>query len=244
MIRRLVRLIGGLGLLGAIAFVVWPASLGGAATFVVVRGESMEPTYHQGDLLYARSDGSYAPGDVAVYRIPKGSPGAGTLVVHRIKERLSDGAYLFQGDNKPSPDDVTPSRGGIVASPLVNLGSWPTRALILAPIVCTLIVGIAVAWAMWPAKEDDDGDDEEGENDEARESDDNDTVAAPEAAATVQRVRVLEGLVLPDLPTGPTRSELRRAPRGDPRRGGSGRPRARRSAARSGRGRVRSSAQT
>ena len=109
-VRRAVRSLGALAVLGAFAYIVWPIMLGGSATFVVVRGHSMEGTYHQGDLLYARDDQAFAPGDVAVYRVPKGKPGAGALVVHRILRQLPDGTYLFQGDNKKSPDDVTPSR--------------------------------------------------------------------------------------------------------------------------------------
>lgn len=151
-VRRALRSLGALAVLGAFAYIVWPIMLGGSATFVVVRGHSMEGTYHQGDLLYARNDRAFAPGDVAVYRIPKGKPGAGALVVHRILRQLPDGTYLFQGDNKKAPDDVTPSRKDIVATPMFDLGGWPTRGLILAPIVFTLVVGIAVTLALWPAK--------------------------------------------------------------------------------------------
>ena len=157
MTRRVVRsrwVRGGCSLifLGALTYAVWPVSLGGAANFVVVRGHSMEGTYHQGDLLYARNDQSFAPGDVAVYRIPKGIPGAGALVVHRIIRRLPNGHYLMQGDNKQAPDDVTPSRRDIVATPVLDLGGWPTRGLVLAPIVFSLIVGIAVMIALWPER--------------------------------------------------------------------------------------------
>ena len=173
MLRRTLRILGALGLLGATTFVVWPTTLGGAATFVVVRGNSMEPTYHQGDLLYARNDRDFAPGDAAIYRIPKGKLGAGALVVHRIKERLPDGTYLFQGDNKKAVDDVTPSREDVIATPMFNLGGWPTKGLILAPIVCTVIVGIAVTCALWPAKrvretnEDEDRPDAEDDDDDS-----------------------------------------------------------------------------
>ncbi len=157
--RRWLRwLRGGLALafLVGLALVVWPVRLGGAATFVVVRGHSMEGTYAQGDLLYARTSGSYAVGDVAVYRIPKGKPGAGALVVHRIKAINPDGTYLFQGDNKPSPDDVTPSRADLVAKPIVDLSGVPTRAIILAPLVFTIVAGVAVTVALWPTHHEDD----------------------------------------------------------------------------------------
>ena len=58
----------------------------------------------------------------------------------------------MQGDNKKAPDDVTPSRRDIVATPVLDLGGWPTRGLVLAPIVFSLIVGIAVTIALWPER--------------------------------------------------------------------------------------------
>jgi signal peptidase len=153
--RRSIGALLSLALLAAMAWVLWPARLGGRAVFVVVRGHSMEGTYAQGDLLYARTSDHYAVGDVTVYRIPKGKPGAGALVVHRIKRILPNGTYLFQGDNKPAPDDVTPSRADLVAKPIADLSGLPTRVIILAPLVCTIIVGIAVTFALWPARPED-----------------------------------------------------------------------------------------
>jgi signal peptidase I len=169
-VMRIVWALVTLALFGALAFALWPARLGGSATFVVVRGHSMEGTYAQGDLLYARTKDHYAVGDVAVYRIPKGDPGAGALVVHRIKAILPNGHYLFQGDNKAAPDDETPSRADIVAAPLLDLGDLPTRLLMIAPFVGTLIVGIAVAIAMWPSRAGEE-DAEEAETDPGREAD-------------------------------------------------------------------------
>ena len=151
-VLRWVRAAVALGFLAVLAVLLWPVRLGGAATFVVVRGHSMEGTYAQGDLLYARTSTHYRVGDVAVYRVPKGTVGAGVLVVHRIRAILPDGKYLFQGDNKPAPDDVTPSRADLVAKPMLDLGDLPTRALILAPIVFTIIAGVAVTVALWPAR--------------------------------------------------------------------------------------------
>ena len=187
-VRRALRSLGALAVLGAFAYIVWPIMLGGSATFVVVRGHSMEGTYHQGDLLYARDDQAFAPGDVAVYRIPKGKPGAGALVVHRILRQLPDGTYLFQGDNKKAPDDVTPSRKDIVAVPMFDRGGSPTRGLILAPIIFTLVVGIAVTSALWPAKV------VSLDTDDAEESsDDVDDEASDESASPRRRLLVQAG---------------------------------------------------
>jgi signal peptidase len=139
--------------LASLAFVLWPSTLGGAATFIVVRGDSMEPTYHKGDLLYARTADDYDVGDIAVYRIPKPAPGHGALVVHRIKRVLPNGTYEFQGDNKQEPDDAKPAHGGLVAKPLVNLGPLPTRSLFVLPVALTILAAIAVTYALWPERE-------------------------------------------------------------------------------------------
>jgi hypothetical protein len=105
------------------------------------RGESMKPMYQQGDLLYARKSGDYKVGDIAIYRIPDGQPGEGTLVVHRIRRILPNGTYLFQGDNKNDTDDVTPDRAHLVGKPIVDVGAIPTRGLILLPVILTLLRG-------------------------------------------------------------------------------------------------------
>ena len=149
-VRRTLGLAFTILLLGGLAFAFWPIRFGGSAMFVVVRGESMEPTYRQGELLYTRTASSYQPGDIAVYKIPDGMAGEGSLVVHRIKEVLPDGTYVFQGDNKPSPDDVRPDRAHLIGKPIVDLGDIPTRGLLLLPLLLTLLTGIAVTIALWP----------------------------------------------------------------------------------------------
>ena len=131
---------------------LWPARFGGQALFVVVRGQSMLPLYQQGDLLYARKSGDYKVGDIAIYRIPDGQPAEGKLIVHRIKRILPDGKYVFQGDNKNDIDDVTPDRSHLVGKPIADLGDVPTRALILLPVLLTLLAALAVTVALWPEK--------------------------------------------------------------------------------------------
>ena len=150
--RRLFGITFSILILGGLAFAFWPARFGGQALYVVVRGESMKPSYQQGDLLFARKSGDYKVGDIAIYRIPKGQPGAGMLVVHRIKRILPDGTYLFQGDNKNDTDDVTPDRAHLVGKPIVDVGAIPTRGLILLPVILTLLAGLAVTFALWPDK--------------------------------------------------------------------------------------------
>ncbi len=142
----------GLLIILSTAWLLWPASLGGRAQFIIVQGTSMEPMYHNGDLLYARKSGNYAPDDVAVYTIPEGDSGAGALVVHRIVSEDAAGRYRFKGDNRESLDDAQPSQSDIVAKPVANLGQLPTRLIILTPFFLSIVFGAAVAWFLWPSK--------------------------------------------------------------------------------------------
>lgn len=151
-IIRMVSNIGGVVLLLAAAWALWPTSLGGRAQFVVVRGESMEPIYHSGDLLYARSSSDWNVGDVAVYSIPEGDASEGSLVVHRVTSINDDGSYRLMGDNRTTEDDAHPTSQNMVAKPITNLGALPTRILLLTPLTLSLLLGCAVAWFLWPTR--------------------------------------------------------------------------------------------
>ena len=86
--------------LAALWFVAGPTTLGGPASYVVVDGRSMEPTYEDGDLVIARTQATYDVGDVVVYDAPIDTQ---FNVIHRIVEP-TDGGFVTQGDNMPDPD--------------------------------------------------------------------------------------------------------------------------------------------
>ncbi|MEO7296594.1 MAG: signal peptidase I [Candidatus Limnocylindria bacterium] len=88
--------------------VLRPASLGGPATYVVIRGDSMEPTYATGDLVIVQAAATYAVGDVVAYRVPDGDIGEGLVVVHRIAGGSGADGYTLRGDNNPALDPWTP----------------------------------------------------------------------------------------------------------------------------------------
>jgi hypothetical protein len=85
--RRLTQLLRNAAVIAAVIValvVLWPQSLYGRSTCVVVTGHSMDGTYADGDFLLVRSGGTYRVGDIVVYRVPVGDVMAGTQIVHRI----------------------------------------------------------------------------------------------------------------------------------------------------------------
>jgi signal peptidase I len=99
---------GGRALVAA-AVLAWvlflrPQPFGGPASYVLVSGHSMRPQLETGDLVITQRKDAYARGDVIAYRIPRGEPGAGAYVIHRITGGSPHDGYRTQGDNREEPD--------------------------------------------------------------------------------------------------------------------------------------------
>jgi signal peptidase I len=126
-------------LLLALSVPLWPSVLGGATSYVVPRGASMEPAVSSGDLSIVRSRSAYQVGDVAAYR----NTALHRVVIHRIVA-VQDGAYTFKGDANSFVDPQPVLREQIVGELSVSvplLGSlllWlttPVNALLLMALV-------------------------------------------------------------------------------------------------------------
>lgn len=101
------------GAILVLAFTGWvlfaPPQLGGQATMVIVDGSSMEPGYHQGDLIIVRSADYYQIGDIVAYKHLQ----MGRYVIHRIiGEELN--RFILQGDNNTWTDGFKPSQAEII----------------------------------------------------------------------------------------------------------------------------------
>ena len=117
--RQLARRLVALVLVAACLYCVWPTRLGGRTAMIVVEGNSMEPTYSQGDLIVARSQGHYRSGDIVVF--PLGTVGDGQrspLVIHRILAEDSAGFFTTQGDNRAVADGFRVTSDAIVGRAL------------------------------------------------------------------------------------------------------------------------------
>lgn len=124
-----------------------PNVLGGSASYVTIKGISMEPHLSTGDVVVLRSQDSYNIGDAVAYR----SDMAGAIVLHRIVGELN-GRYILQGDNNdfldsynPTPDEVVGKEMFVVpsAATVINTIQTPffTSVLVMGGL---LLIGSAL----------------------------------------------------------------------------------------------------
>ena len=110
--------------LGAIALLwfLWlrPTSLGGAASYVIVQGSSMEPTYDSGDLVIVREEAHYDEGDVIAFRVG-GRFNDPTRVIHRVVGRNQDGTFITQGDNHDRTDPWKPGQDNVIGRAVLHI---------------------------------------------------------------------------------------------------------------------------
>lgn len=135
-----------------------PPALGGSTAYVFVRGTSMEPTYHTGDLVLVRRRGTYRTGDVAAFAVP-GRDGRQLVVIHRIVGVNPDGTHVLLGDNRSEPDPWHPTHGQIVGAPILLvpaagrwLGELAARPLLLGAGCAALAALLVLLPAREPAR--------------------------------------------------------------------------------------------
>lgn len=85
-----------------ILFLAWPLARGGLFSYTGVSGESMEPTYHTGDVAMTIKRSEYQVGDIIVYTVTFEDKVGAT--VHRVIEALPDGDYRTQSDSNEVVD--------------------------------------------------------------------------------------------------------------------------------------------
>jgi signal peptidase len=154
-VRRYLSFFGGLVMWTTVAFCawfLWPSSFGGATTFIIVNGHSMEPDYLPGDLLVARA-GVPAVGDVVVYH----PPGYGNaMVVHQIVGGDGSSGWVMQGKNNDFIDPWKPTNDQVVGLVQVHFPSFGGLGVVLlSPFVWAAILVIALGLLLWPGKSDD-----------------------------------------------------------------------------------------
>ena len=128
-----------LSLIGVIvAWVLFaPTQVGGAASFVIVNGNSMEPVYYRGDLVILRTADAYTVGDIVTYQHPTIGQ-----IIHRIIDKDGD-TFVFKGDNNDFIDSYQPVQSELVGRAWIHLsGAGDMVKQIRQPWVIALVAGL------------------------------------------------------------------------------------------------------
>jgi signal peptidase len=132
--------------LALVAAAVWffsfrPVVLGGPASYVMVSGISMEPLYHNGDMVILRTQSHYEPGDIIAYKVPADDIGAGHLVIHRIVGSDEKG-LITKGDNRKGEDLWRPQDSDVIGKAWIHLpGLGKPLSLLHAPLPLAALAG-------------------------------------------------------------------------------------------------------
>jgi signal peptidase len=141
--RLLATIATELAVLAALLWFCLPQSLGGRAGWVLVSGTSMLPRLHTGDLVLVERQSGYHVGEVVAYRVPKGQPGAGFEVIHRIVGGNGTTGWTMKGDNRTAPDLWHPKNSDIVGAKLLRIpDAWVVLRFLHTPLLLGLLAGL------------------------------------------------------------------------------------------------------
>jgi signal peptidase len=126
-----------------------PVLLGGPASYILVGGQSMEPTLHAGSLVVAFNADHYEVGDIVVYRVPGDGVAAGRQVIHRIVGSSSDAEFVLQGDNAASTDLWRPTEADVLGKAAFVIPSLADFIVFLrSPVVIASLAAAIAAFAV------------------------------------------------------------------------------------------------
>jgi signal peptidase I len=103
-----------------LACIAWiacaPTQVGGQSTYVIISGVSMEPDFHQGDLVIVHETADYRVGDIVAYR----NADIHGNVLHRIAGLNLD-HFIFKGDNNSWLDSYQPTQEELIGKLWIHL---------------------------------------------------------------------------------------------------------------------------
>ncbi len=135
----------------------WPLA------YVVVRGDSMEPTISSGDVVVLMSRTEYRLGEVVAYRVPEMG---GAVILHRIVDRVDEidegqGAsavssrYVLRGDNnafedrhRPSTSQIVGRSAGTIPTPWSTVVVSPTARAGTSAVLLAVMVALGIRVSM------------------------------------------------------------------------------------------------
>ncbi|GAB4419644.1 MAG: hypothetical protein Kow002_07410 [Anaerolineales bacterium] len=135
-------------LLSAVLGIFWylfaPTGLGGQAAYIIIRGNSMEPLFHTGDLVILRDEKHAQVGDIFAYQHPELG-----IIIHRIVNIRED-RYIFQGDNNDWLDSYLPAKEDLVGKAWIHIaGAGNGVVWLRKPVNASLITAITGGFLMF-----------------------------------------------------------------------------------------------
>ena len=128
-----------------------PTALGGTASYVITAGNSMEPLYHDGDLVVLREADSYEVGDIAGFI----AADLKQIVLHRILE-LHGAAFTTKGDNNSWIDPYRPRAEHFLGTAWIHVpGLGKVLVWLRQPLPAGIIVAstfLLLIWNLVPQK--------------------------------------------------------------------------------------------
>ncbi len=92
-----------------------PPEIGGQTTYIIVVGNSMEPLFHNNDLVLVHPSNIYKVNDIVAYK----NPDLG-IVFHRIR-KIENNHYIFKGDNNSWEDSYHPVQKELIGKLWLHL---------------------------------------------------------------------------------------------------------------------------
>ncbi len=128
-----------------------PTVLGGPATYLIISGISMEPTFWDGDLVVVRQRSQYHVGDIIAYSVDDYYLSQ-KYVIHRVVGETPHSAFLTQGDNRSNIDPWMPTYDRIIGRSFLHV---PRLGVLIAflqedPWRVAAAAGVFMLFAMVP----------------------------------------------------------------------------------------------
>jgi signal peptidase I len=134
-----------------------PTFLGGPTSYVVVSGQSMQPTLADNDLVLLRRQTTYAVGDIVAYHVPPGT-GPDIRVIHRIVGGSAGDGFVTRGDNRGLDDPWHPTPHDIVGRESLRI---PRAGYVLSALkspvglaAIAIALGLSLLWSAHASRRD------------------------------------------------------------------------------------------
>ncbi len=109
----------------------------------MISGHSMEPTYHNGDIVLTAKQSEYKVGDIIVYH-PKSLPCDKCNIVHRVIAGDNTAGYSTEGDNNSFKDEWKPTVDEIIGKAIIHIPLGTAGIILINPSLWLFIVSVII----------------------------------------------------------------------------------------------------